>query len=265
MYEQSENQQGTVQFRWITVGFALSAGGLLLLSLDSTLELAFILSFAPGLRKLLVHPVWQLGNSSLITLITFLGSYALWRRMPTMAWSRASTLLMMMNAAHVGLWLMDHHMQIGLPDQHFEHEWLRLQVSQIFNWLEFLAWVRLLNLWNESLKNASPEDSATKAGATYPGWCWFGLLTSIAIAVGLTDWRGGWPLERIGRLNPMDSLMLVTVTTMLTTAACYHLTFACIKATITARHRLRTEGGQFRNYDAGWYQDEWDDDPWKNR
>ncbi|MFM7128103.1 MAG: hypothetical protein ACKO0V_01940, partial [bacterium] len=198
-----DNRADSVQFRWITVGFGLSAAGLALLFLDSALELAFILSFEAAIRKLLVHPVWSVGVSGSITGLTFLGSYALWRRLPGEKWMKFSTLLLIMNIIHVVFWVMDHHTQLGLPNQQFEHGWLRLQASQVFNWLEYLAWIGLLRNFFEFLRNHLPEATNPPYFGVYSGYAWFGLFVSLGIAVGLTDWQGGWPLERVRWLGRM--------------------------------------------------------------
>ena len=78
--DQTDDQKQAVQFRWITFGFLASGLGLALLLVESTLELAYILSFAPQIRKLLLHPVWVIISSGAITTLTFIGSYLLWRR-----------------------------------------------------------------------------------------------------------------------------------------------------------------------------------------
>jgi hypothetical protein len=256
------NPTVNVQFRWITFGFGVCALGLALLCLDSTLELAFILSFEPLLRKILVHPVWTIGVSSAITGLTFLGSYALWRRLPTTSWQRYSTLLLIMNIIHVVFWIMDHHAQLGLPNQNFEHGWLRLQVSQIFNWLEFLAWLWLMRSLFDFLRQQFPELSKTSVFGVYTGYAWFGMMVSIGIAIGLTDWQRGWPLQRVGWLGRMDSLMLATVTTMLSLAASFQLALYCLRAMLISRYfqpRFRQIADDAK---MNWYQDDWQQDPW---
>ncbi len=260
-----ENRSESVQFRWITVGFGLSAVGLALLCLDNALELGFILSFAPGLRKLLVHPVWSVGVSSGITMLTFLGSYALWRKLPGLVWTRYSTLLLLMNIIHVVFWLMDHHTQIGLPNQQFEHAWLRLQASQIFNWLEFLAWLWLIRAFFQYLRQNDPDAASYGLFGIYTGYAWFGMMVSLGIALGLTDWNHGWPLERVRWLGRMDSLMLATVTTMLGLAASFQMTLYCLRCTAIARKSGAIFKHASQSQKIHWYQDDWQDDPWGQR
>ena len=272
MNDQFENQHQAVQLQWISLGFALSASGLVLLALDSMLELGFILSFAPGLRKLLVHPVWAVGLSSCITSTTFIGSYALWRRLPTTSWTRASTLLLIMNSTHVALWLAVHHSQLGLPDQNFEHDWFRLQISQILNWSEFLAWMQLIKIWNQyefsihadtnSKSNLMTTTNSPTLSQPYPGYCWLGLIVSVIIAASLTDWKAGWPLMRVGWLMPLDSLMLATVSTMLTLVASMQVCTRCYKAAKATFSLHRQNLMDHEQTGSQWYQDQWTDDPW---
>lgn len=260
-----ENRAENVQFRWITVGFGLSAMGLALLFLDNALELAFILSFEAVIRKLLVHPVWSVGVSGSITGLTFLGSYALWRRLPGEKWMKFSTLLLIMNIIHVVFWVMDHHSQLGLPNQQFEHGWLRLQASQIFNWLEYLAWLGLIRIFFEFLKIHQTEANKPPYFGIYSGYAWFGLFVSISIAMGLTDWQRGWPLERVRWLGRMDSLMLATVTTILGLAASFQIGLYCLRATTIAHKAGKIYNRNRQNQKIQWYQDDWQEDPWGQR
>lgn len=264
MFDQVETELERVQFRWLTYGYAMSALGLGILAMDSLLELGFILSFAPGLRKLLVHPVWTIGASSAITALTFLGSYALWLRLPTASWRRYSTLLLLMNSIHVAFWMMDHHSRLGLPDQNFEHGWLRIQISQILNWLEFLCWIRLIQTWNHHDFRYTQATDMEVRFSVYSGYAWFGLIVSFGIAALLTDWEKGWPLGRVQWLSPLDSMMLATFSTMLTLATSFQIMIYCLKATF-ASERIRKSVAKTNHSDlTQWYQDDWVDDPWGN-
>ena len=98
---------------------------------------------------------------------------------------------------------------------------------------------------------------------THFGLSWSGLIFSIAIAVGLTDWPAGWPLARIRWLSPLDSLMLATASTMLTASASLQLTIYLFKSSrisYLCDHLTRPAPNQSDD----WYQDQWDDNPWGN-
>lgn len=263
MIDQIDDQTGAVQFRWITLGFLSSCLGLALLVADSSLEIGYILSFDAQIRKILVHPAWRLGVGGLITALTFLGSYLLWRKLPDQGWLFYSTLLMLMNLGHVAFWLLEHHAELGLPDQQFEHRWLRLQASQILNWTEFIAWIGLLRIFNtEDFQVADDQVQAWRI-RPYPGFAWLGLLVTLGIAGLLTDWQGGWPLGRVPWLRPLESMMLATASTMLTLTASFQIMVYSYRAARMS-HRLhmlmpdpRTDPTQL------WYQDTWEDDPWR--
>lgn len=259
MFDPIQERQNLVNSRPMTWGFGLSAIGLALLSVDSGLELAFILSFAPELRKLLVHPVWYLGVGGTITMLTFLGAYLIWLRIPTSAWARASTLLMIMNLGHVVLWLVEHHPELGLPDQRMQHRWLRVQVSQVMNWTEFLCWIVLFRELVKEARASADVELVDRSFRVYPGFVWLGTVVAVAVAAGLTDWSAGWPLRRVV-LKPLDSLMLATLTTMLTFAASLQMTVLCVRASYLAgaMSRRRTDAAESMQ----WTHDEWDDDPW---
>lgn len=260
--DQFDDQTGAVQFRWITLGFLTSGLGLALLVADSSLEIGFILSFAGQLRKLLLHPVWRLGVGGGITALTFAGSYMLWRRVPGQAWAFYSTLLLLMNVVHVGFWLADHHAEIGLPDQQFEHAWLRLQVSQIFNWTEFIAWIALLKIFNDLDFETGAEAEAIDRLRTrpYPGFAWLGLCMSVGIALLLTDWRT-WPLEHVAWLGPLDSMMLAMASTMMTLTASFQIMVYSLRAAVLSNTVFRL-GRKSPSDEIQWFQDTWNDDPW---
>lgn len=261
--DQIDDQTEAVQFRWITLGFLTSGLGLALLVADSSLEIGFILSFAGQLRKLLLHPVWRLGVGGGTTALTFAGSYMLWRRVPGQAWAFYSTLLLLMNVVHVGFWLADHHGEIGLPDQQFEHAWLRLQVSQIFNWTEFIAWIGLLRIFNGLDFGHEQGDVAQLVHLRtrpYPGFAWLGLCVSVGIALLLTDWRA-WPLDRVAWLGPLESMMLATASTMMTLTASFQIMLYSIRSAILANFVFRLTRKN-TNDEIQWFQDSWNDDPW---
>ncbi len=260
MIDRTDDQVQAVQFRWITCGFLTSGLGIALLLLDSTLELAYILSFIPQIRKLLVNPVWVFMSGSFITTLTFIGSYLLWRRWNHPVWIRNSTLLLVMNTVHLGLWLAENHHQLGLPDQDFDHEWLRIQLSQILNWSEFVVWINLIRIFHRQHTARLIPERFTQ---THFGLSWSGLIFSIAIAIGLTDWPAGWPLARIRWLSPLDSLMLATASTMLTASASLQITIYLFKSSrisYLCDHLTRPAPNQSDD----WYQDQWDDNPWGN-
>jgi hypothetical protein len=265
MKDQFDDLTGAVQWRWITLGFLTSSLGLALLFADSVLEIGYILSFDAQIRKLLVHPAWRLGVGGAITALTFLGSWLLWRRLPDEGWLASSTMLVLMNITHVGLWLLDHHGELGLPDQRFEQRWLRLQLSQVLNWTEFIAWVGLLRVFNSRAFDG-PADAVVEAWRTrpYPGFAWLGLAVSLGIAALLTDWAGGWPLERVAWLTPLGSMMLATASSMLTLTASFQIMLYCYRSARLS-HRLWMTQPPPGEDGHNWYQDTWDDDPWGNR
>ena len=170
---------------------------------------------------------------------------------------------MLMNLVHVGLWLLDHHPELGLPDQRFEHRWLRLQVSQILNWGEFIAWVSLLRLFNTA--DFTLEDDRLKAWRTrpYPGFAWLGLAASVGIAALLTDWPAGWPLGRVPWLKPLDSMMLATASTMLTLTASFQIMLYTFRAARMSHRLWQLQPHSVTDETLNWYQDTWDDDPWR--
>lgn len=258
MFDQTDDQEKAVQLRWITYGFAASGLGLALLVVDSTLEMGFILSFAPQIRKILVSPVWAIMVGGPISFLTFIGSYLLWSSTKSRSWRQFSTLLLLMNSVHIGLWIADHHSQIGLPDQKFDHHWLRTQISQILNWMEFLLWIKLVEIHTDNVIYKYQQNSDLRPRF---GLSWIGLLASIAIATGLTDWSSGWPLVRVRWLNPLDSLMLATLSTMLTLFASFQIMIYLMKS---ARLAYFCQSIALPEAEAPfqWFQEDWDDDPW---
>ena len=263
MIDQFDDRTGAVQWRWITLGFLSSGLGLALLVADCTLEIGYILSFDAQIRKLLVHPAWRLGVGGGITALTFFGSWLLWRRLPGAGWQACSTLLVLMNMVHVGFWLLDHHAELGLPDQRFEHRWLRLQLSQVLNWTEFIAWVGLVRNFN-SQEFDGPTDESLKAWRTrpYPGFAWLGLFLTLGIAALLTDWHAGWPLERVAWLTPLGSMMLATASTMLTLTASFQIMIYSFRCARMSHMLWLSQPTQREDDGVNWYQDAWDDDPW---
>jgi hypothetical protein len=255
-------RQDSLHSRRSTWGFGLSSLGLALLCFDSGLELGYILSFAPELRKLLLHPIWRLGIGGLITALTCLGSYLLWMRGDSRAWARASTLLLLMNLGHVAFWLIENHAELGLPDQRIAHRWMRLQASQIMNWAEFLCWISLLRDLNRHTDVSGNE--AVARFRVYSGFALLGSFVALAVGIGLTDWSAGWPLRRVVWLGPLDSLMLATLTTMLTFAASLQLSLHCLQGARLSALVARDQAAS-RPDDQNWTQDHWDDDPWGTR
>lgn len=250
-------------FRRAAIGFGLSAIGLGALCADNVLELGYILSFAPELRKLLLNPFWRLGVGGAITGLTFLGSYLLWLRFDTSKWARASTLLLIMNGTHVAFWFAANHAELGFPEQHIEHTWLRHQISQIMNWTEFACWIALIRELNRiALEYEKPEVDQRRFAA-YPGFVALGMIVAFAVGGMLTDWSV-WPLERVVWLSPMDSLMLATATTMIMLAACMQMTLACWRSArlcvALADHSPDDDSAQ-----PAWTVDHFDEDPWGTR
>ncbi|MBI1325075.1 hypothetical protein GC170_18070 [bacterium] len=247
-------------FRRSAIGFGLSAIGLGALCADNILELGYILSFAPQLRKLLLNPVWRLGVGGAITWLTFFGSYMLWLRFETPKWARASTLLLIMNATHVAFWVAAHHTELGLQDLQIEHSWLRHQISQIMNWAEFACWIALGRELNRiSLEFETPEVDQRRFLA-YSGFVVLGMVVAILVGGILTDWSA-WPLERVVWLSPMDSLMLATATTMIMLAACMQMTLACWRGMSLCRV-IAAHAAELDPPRQHWTIDHFDEDPW---
>ena len=82
------------------------------------------------------------------------------------------------------------------------------------------------------------------------------------IAAGLTDWKAGWPLMRVGWLMPLDSLMLATVSTMLTLVASAQVSVRCFKAAKSSLYWFNHNRSVLQQTGSPWYQDQWTDDPW---
>ena len=252
-------------YRRTAIGFGLSAIGLGMLCADNVLELGYILSFAPELRKLLLNPFWRLGVGGAVTGLTFLGSYLLWLRFDTSKWARASTLLLIMNGTHVAFWFVANHAELGFPEQRIGHVWLRQQISQIMNWTEFACWIAMIRELNRiSLEFEIPEVDQRRFAA-YPGFVILGTIVAIAVGGLLTDWSV-WPLERVIWLSPMDSLMLATATTMIMLAACMQMTLSCWRSASLSRvlANFAVEHDQDPAKQA-WTVDHFDDDPWGTR
>lgn len=252
-------------YRRTAIGFGLSAIGLGALCVDNVLELGYILSFAPELRKLLLNPFWRLGVGGAITGLTFLGSYLLWLRFDTSTWARASTLSLIMNGTHVAFWFVANHAELGIPAQNIEHAWLRQQISQIMNWPELACWIVLIRELNRIAKVYDSPDVEHARFAAYPGFVVLGMIVAVLIAGVLTDWTV-WPLERVVWLSPMDSLMLATATTMIMLAACLQMTLACWRSArlsrILAKHAAENEQDPAEH---AWTVDHFDEDPWGTR
>lgn len=250
-------------YRRAAMGFGLSAAGLGLLCADNLLELGYILSFAPELRKLLLNPVWRLGVGGTITGVTFLASYLLWLRFDSSAWRRYSTLLLLGNGLHVAFWLAANHAELGMPEQNLRHSWLRLQISQILNWVEFACWIALIR---ESNRLSRLFDSAGIAELRFPsfsGLVVLGSAATLGIAGLLTDWST-WPLRRVVWLGPLDSLMLATASTMLMLAASLQIATASFRAARLLRG-VSSLTAEAENDFAPWTIDHFDEDPWGNR
>ncbi len=255
---------GTKAYRRAAIGFGLSAIGLGALCADNVLELGYILSFAPELRKLLLNPFWRLGVGGAITGLTFLGSYLLWLRFDTSRWARASTLLAIMNATHVAFWFVANHAELGFPQQQIEHSWLRHQISQIMNWAEFACWIALIRELNRIAGEYDAPEVDQRRFATYPGFVALGMIVAVAVGGSLTDWSV-WPLERVVWLSPMDSLMLATATTMIMLAACLQMTLACWRSASLSQALAIIAAEHDEPDTPAWTVDRFDEDPWGTR
>jgi hypothetical protein len=263
MDETHLERTGSNTYRRTAMGFGLSAVGLVVLCADTSLELGYILSFAPELRKLLLNPIWRLGVGGAVTGLTFASSYLIWLRLDTTKWARCSTLLLLMNAAHVLLWLMENHGELGMPNQKFAHSWGRHQISQIMNWAEFACWIALIRQLKQHAGQRRFSSNVDRLSTPFPGFVALGFVVSIMIAIGLTDWSA-WPLERVVWLGPLDSLMLATATTMLMLAASLQMTMACFRAARFCRSLADEAAGQ-ELAEPAWTIDRFDEDPWGTR
>ena len=91
------------------------------------------------------------------------------------------------------------------------------------------------------------------------------MMVSIGIAIGLTDWQRGWPLQRVGWLGRMDSLMLATVTTMLSLAASFQLSLYCLRSMLITYWFQPAFRKMAIDAEIKWYQDDWQQDPWDQK
>jgi hypothetical protein len=210
----------TARYRLCRAGFALSAMGLALMSLDTAFYLVWMVTMSPEVGQILSSPLWKWGVGSSVTWSTLLGPYLLWGRWKEPHWQQRAGLLVVLNLADVGLWLVRHGREFGLWPHEVAHFWLRMNVTYASSWIQFGLWAGLAADVSAHLGGKANLHSKIKGQSL----AMVGFMLWLLFFLDQTAWQRGWPLTpHRTPLTPLlwiGSMMLRTVTAFQVAALC---------------------------------------------
>jgi hypothetical protein len=207
------------RYRLCMIGFGLTAAAILLLAVDSTLNLGMRVSWMRGRPApwgwALNTPAYSWLVGAPITWMALLGTYLLWGRWDNPSWQRRAGLLVVMNLVDSVLWAIDRGPEMGLMTVDAEHLWFRIKLAQALGWAEFALIAGLA----ADLAVHLGAQQATESSRTTRSLVAIGALAWMFVFIQGTNWgQPCWPLEpRPGRITPsllmfsMASLFIQTI------------------------------------------------------
>ncbi len=181
------------RYRLCTVGFAISALSIGLLSINSGLWLWANLTRDNVLFQLLQQRWWSLIVGFGISGGALLGSYLFWGRWIDERWQRRVGVLVALNFFDFAYSLLDRLGEFGVNPLPDDHDWLIGNLITGFGWIEFYLFADLasevaLHLGRRGIR---------EAGNTAKLFALAGLTISIVYLTIGTDWMAGWPLQEV--------------------------------------------------------------------
>jgi hypothetical protein len=237
-YDDSEH---TTRYRLCRAGFALSALGLALMSIDSIFWLAVIFTRNWQVLHLVRSPYYDWSVGVTITWSTLLGPFLLWGRWSEPRWRRRAGLLVVLNLLDVGYWVLRHGALFGLYKGELPHPYLISNLVLASSWVQFGLFASLADDVAAHLgarRGPEPEMRA-RTLSTAGGAVWVISMLS------LTDWRH-WPLNE--RFTPLWPLLRIG-TFVLRVVASFQAAVLCLVACRACSQILRDLGHS--PHDAG--------------
>ncbi|WZO97988.1 hypothetical protein EP7_005040 [Isosphaeraceae bacterium EP7] len=191
------------RYRLCMIGFGLTAVSILLLAVDSTLNLGLRLSWMRGQPApwawALNSPAYSWLIGAPITWMALLGTYLLWGRWDDPSWQRRAGLLVVMNLVDSVLWAIDRGPELGLMAADAEHLWFRIKLAQALGWAEFALIAGLA----ADLAVHLGVPHAADSGKTTRSLVAVGALSWMYLFIQGTNWgHPFWPLEPRLRVTP---------------------------------------------------------------
>jgi hypothetical protein len=219
------------RYRLCRAGFALSALGLALMSLDSACFLALLFTQRWELLQVLRSPAWDWTVGVSITWATLLGPYLLWGRWSEPHWQRRAGLLVVLNLIDVGYWVLRHGKLFGLRQGDMPHPWLLMMLILGSSWVQFGLFASLAADVSAHLGvKTAPEAGQRARALAGSGWALW-LLALLQ----MTRWNR-WPLVQIP--SALGQL-LWTGLTFLRAVAAFQAAALCLTACRACAEILR--------------------------
>jgi hypothetical protein len=184
------------RYRLCMIGFGLTAAAILLLAIDSTLNLGMRFSLMRGRpapwQWALSTPAYSWLVGAPITWMALLGTYLLWGRWDNSSWQRRAGLLVVMNLVDSVLWAIDRGPELGLMAADAEHLWFRIKLAQALGWAEFALIAGLAS----DLAVHLGATQAAESSRTTRSLVAIGALSWMFVFIQGTNWgQPFWPLE----------------------------------------------------------------------
>jgi hypothetical protein len=198
-----EREQHRKTYQLCRLGFMILAGALILACFDSVLSLFGIFEQGPGLLSWIHGTAWYQWVDTPIIWGCVIGAILLWGRWDHPSWQRRAGLFLMMNVVDMGLWLMNRGDAMGARVGDFGHDWLRESMGYALAWGEF-ALISSLScdyLVHLGVEHARDSDKSTRSMAATGAMLW--LLSFCQ----RTNWRAGWPLQRL-HIRGLEGILL---------------------------------------------------------
>jgi hypothetical protein len=250
-------------YRVCQTGFALIALALGLLCIDAVLDLTTWFTGNQAIRMVLSDPLWTWLVGAPITWGSLLGSYLLLGRWPEPSWRRRVGLLVLMNTADAGFWILNHGDALGLRLGPMPHPWARMHLGMAMGWAE-LALIATLAA-DVSVRAGDGQTQAVEASRAARSCALFGAMLWAIWFLTQTRWNH-WPL--VAQRLSLEGVLLMLASVLLLALTAFQVTILCIMASRQCGRMIRDlnqadqEHDLLRSRSEIAWQDPSYDDPW---
>ena len=235
-----EHDPGVDRRRYRLVGLGLLFGSVAagVMAVDAAAWLLYWVQIgnpqAQTIGNFLSGDGWQWGAGTTIVGAAFFGSALLMGRWDEPAWRRRSGLAFLLAFGGLFFWSLQHAHELGLSETPLPEAWARDGARHTLRWF----WMGTVAVLAASVGEHLGREDARESGATVVALMVVSGLLYALFFIQTTNWRAGFPLQRLPWITPLIWLMLISLCA-LRALATFLLTRLCLDSSRRCSEILR--------------------------